>query len=195
MRLLTGLCACTHVERAGFDNPTRSVRYCGNKHASESDVLAEARHECSAKRELEVIRCMREQVGEQADTYRAGFGLTVTSVNATYGTCCDFTLYRYRATLGPSRARRVDWARQLPVPLDVEACGGLCRSSSSRGASHSLTELFTSRRHQTAAERRLLAAAKTGSAAPPQYTHRLRCLQRYSLCMFRVDAPSVRIQC
>jgi hypothetical protein len=88
--LLASLCACAHVERVGFDNPTRTVRYCGNKHASEADVLAEARHECSARRELEVIRCMREQVGEQADSYHTGLGLTVTSVNATYGTCCDF---------------------------------------------------------------------------------------------------------
>lgn len=88
--LLAGLSACAHVERVGFDNPTRTVRYCGNRHASEADVLAMARHECSARRELEVVRCMREQVGEQAETYHATPSVSVTSVQATYGTCCDF---------------------------------------------------------------------------------------------------------
>jgi hypothetical protein len=65
------------------------VRYFGNKHADEDDVKAEARQECSARR-LEVIRCMREQVGAQAGTINNGVGVSVTNVNATYGVCCDF---------------------------------------------------------------------------------------------------------
>jgi hypothetical protein len=82
------LCACAHVERVGFDNPTRTVRFCGNKHADEADVKAEARKDCSSR--LEVIRCMREQVGARADTFNSGAGVSVTEVNATYGVCCDF---------------------------------------------------------------------------------------------------------
>lgn len=88
--VLLVLCSCAHVERVGFDNTTHTVRYCGNRHADELDVKAEARKACSTARRLEVLRCMREQIGAKADTYNFGAGASFTNIDATYGVCCDF---------------------------------------------------------------------------------------------------------
>jgi hypothetical protein len=81
--------ACATVERAGFDNTSHSVRYCGNKHADQADVESAARHDCSAAQRFAVLRCEREQVGAKAATFGYGGGVAFTSSRATYGVCCD----------------------------------------------------------------------------------------------------------
>lgn len=86
---LLSVSACAHVERVGFDNTKGSVRYCGNKHADESDVENTARHDCSAAQRFAVLDCSREQIGSKAWGTDFGSGMSVTNAQATYGVCCD----------------------------------------------------------------------------------------------------------
>jgi hypothetical protein len=86
---LASVSASAHVERVGFDNTKGSVRYCGNKHADESDVEDTARHDCSAAQRFAVLDCTREQIGSKAWGTDFGSGVSVTNSHATYGVCCD----------------------------------------------------------------------------------------------------------
>ena len=81
--------ACAHVERVGCDNTKHSLRYCGNKHADESDVESSARQECSYAQHFAVLGCSREQIGSKAATVDYGNGLAFTNNRATFGVCCD----------------------------------------------------------------------------------------------------------
>lgn len=87
---LAGTSGCAHVERVGFDNTKRSVRYCGNKHADEADVESSARHDCSPPLRFAVLSCNREQVGSKSGTI-ANEGFAFTKTDATYGVCCEVT--------------------------------------------------------------------------------------------------------
>jgi len=80
--------ACAHVERVGFDNVQHTQRFCGNKHADESDVQSAARTECPTPR-FAVLGCNREQIGAKAANVDFGSGLSVTNTRATFGVCCD----------------------------------------------------------------------------------------------------------
>jgi hypothetical protein len=87
--VLAGVSACAHVERVGFDSTKGLVRYCGNKHADESDVQTAARNECSPAQRFALLGCMREQIGSKAYSQDFGSGVAVTNTRATYGVCCD----------------------------------------------------------------------------------------------------------
>jgi hypothetical protein len=86
---LASVGACAHVERVGFDTTKGSLRYCGNKHADESDVESTARQDCSAAQRFAVLSCTREQIGSKAWANDFGSGVSVTNTHATYGVCCD----------------------------------------------------------------------------------------------------------
>lgn len=80
--------ACAHVERVGFDTVQHTQRYCGNKHADESDVQSAARAACQTPR-FALLGCSREQIGSKASNVDFGSGISVINTRATFGVCCD----------------------------------------------------------------------------------------------------------
>jgi hypothetical protein len=77
------LVSCVRVRTAGFDRQAGKVTTCGNRHASDFDLRAEAARSCANP---EVLRCGEEVRG----TYATAVGTTSAVAVPIRGTCCVY---------------------------------------------------------------------------------------------------------